>query len=88
MLRVTVDLIPAGYNPLRRTIASMTIANLTALANRSDYRVEAMEDQNNLAGLPPRNMSATVEDHDRRQSVWNLIAKAAAAAAEAKASPL
>ena len=32
-------------------------------------------------------MSAVVENHDRR-SVWHLIAKAAAAAAEAESDPL
>ncbi|QRI72612.1 hypothetical protein JQ507_14565 [Bradyrhizobium sp. PSBB068] len=88
MLRVVVDLIPGGFTPLRRTIACMTIANESNLADQSDYRIEAMEGRNHLADLPPRNMSAVVENHDRRQSVWHLIAKAAAAAAEAESDPL
>jgi hypothetical protein len=88
MLRIVVDLIPGGFTPLRRTIATMSIANESDLSDRSDYSVEAMEGRNELAGLPPRNMSAVVEQHDRRQSVWILIAKAAAAAAEAKSDPL
>jgi hypothetical protein len=79
MLRVTVDLVPGGFNELRRTIATMTIAHLSNLADRSDYRVEAVEGQNDVADLPPRAINATVRDHDRRQSVWRLIEKAAAA---------
>jgi hypothetical protein len=88
MLRVTVDLIPGGFNPLRRTIGTMTVANVSDLADRSNYNVEAMEGRNHLAGLPPRNMSAVVEDHDRRQSVWSLIAKAAAAIDAAESDEL
>jgi hypothetical protein len=88
MIRIIVELIPSGFTPLRRTIASMTISNESNLADLSDYSVKAMEGQNDLAGLGPRNMSATVEAHDRRQSVWALIGKAAAAAAEAECDPL
>jgi hypothetical protein len=88
MLRIVVDIVPGGFQPLRRTIASMTIANISDLADRSNYSVEAMEGANDLAGLPPRHMGAEVLDHDRRQSVWSLIAKAAAAAAEAESDPL
>ena len=88
MLRVTIDLVPGGFKPLRRTIATMSIANLSELADRSDYRVEAMEGPNDLAGLSARNVTAAVEDHNRRQSVWALIAKAAAAVAEEEGDPL
>jgi hypothetical protein len=88
MIRVIVELIPSGFIPLRRTLASMTIANESNLADLSDYSVEAMEGQNYLAGFGPRNMSAVVKGHDRRQSVWHLIAKAASAAAEAESDPL
>lgn len=80
MLLITVELMPGGYGP-PRNIALMTIANVSDLADRSDYRVEASEVQNNLAGLSQRSIRATVTDHYRRQSVWALIAKAAAAAA-------
>lgn len=88
MIRIIVELIPSGFAPLRRTIASMTISNESNMADLSDYSVQAMEAKNDLAGLGSRNMSATVEGHDRRQSVWHLIAEAAAAAAEAESDPL
>lgn len=88
MLRVIVDLVPGGFEPLRRRIASMTIANVSDLADRSNYVIQAAEGANPVAELPPRNVNATVEDHDRRRSVWCLVAKAAAAADQAKWEPL
>lgn len=36
MLIVTVDLVPGGYEPHRRTIGSMRIANVSNLADVSD----------------------------------------------------
>lgn len=84
MLDVVIDLVPGGFKPLRRTIAKMVIANCTNLTDVSTYRVDATEGCNDLAGLPARRMTITIRDHDRRQSVWALIAKAAAAAAQAE----
>jgi hypothetical protein len=83
MLKVTIDLVPGGFSPLKRTIATMRIANVSDLADCSDYRVEATEGRNPLTGDPPRSASCEVTGHDRRQSVWALLAKAAKAACEA-----
>lgn len=82
MLRVTIELVPGGYGPLRRTIASMAIGNVSDLADISDYKIDAVESANPLAGTPPRSATCTVLRHDRRQSVWSLISKAAAALAK------
>jgi hypothetical protein len=79
MLRVIVELVPGGHRELRRTIASMAIGNVSDLADISDYRVDAMESTNRLAGTPSRSTTCIVSRHDRRQSVWSLIAKAAEA---------
>jgi len=49
---ITVDLVPGGYEPMRRTIAAMSIANISGLAEISDYRIEASETSNPLAGTP------------------------------------
>lgn len=76
MLVVTVDLVPGGYEPHRRTIGSMRIANVSDLADVSDYDVEAMEGANPLTGKPSRNETCKVLAHDRRQSIWALLAKA------------
>jgi hypothetical protein len=62
----------------------MRIANLSDLADVSDYAIDLMEGENPLTGSKPRNGSCTVKRHDRRQSVWSLLAKAAQAAVEAE----
>ena len=83
MLRITVELVPGGCEPLRRTIATMEIGNLSDLADRSDYQVRANEGANPIAGLPASTIQVDVKDHDRRQSVWSLVAVAAAAVIKA-----
>lgn len=70
MLVVTVDLVPCGYEPHRRTIGSMRIANISNLANVSGYDVEATEGANPLSGKPPRNETCKVLAHDRRHAFW------------------
>lgn len=84
MIIVTIDLAPGGLVKRRRTIASMHIANLSGLADISDYEINVLEAANPLTGTPPRNGGCRVEGHDRRQSVFALIAKAASAAMEAE----
>jgi hypothetical protein len=54
----------------------MRIANVSDLAEVSDYRVEASETSNPLVGTPPRNAQCFVRGHARAQSVWALLAKA------------
>jgi hypothetical protein len=77
MLTITVELVPGGFAPMRRKIASMRISNLSDLGDCSDYRVVAMEGANPLTGDPPRMATYTVSNHERRQPVWALIEKAA-----------
>jgi hypothetical protein len=81
MLKVTVELVPGGDETKARPIARMTIANVSALADISDYAVEASAAENPVAGMSAREDRARVQKHDRRQSVWSLVAKAAAAVA-------
>jgi hypothetical protein len=84
LLVITVDLVPGGYESHRRTIGSMRIGNISNLADISDYAVDVMEGANPLTGDPPRNAVCTVLAHDRRQSVWALLAKASEAARKAE----
>ena len=84
MIILNVDLVPGGLQARRRTIASMRIANLTDLADISDYSVDVLEAANPLVGTPPRNGSCSVERHHRRQTIWALIARAAEAAMQAE----
>lgn len=76
MIRITVEMIPGGAARLRRTIAAMDIANLSDLADVSDYQVRISEDDNWLAGTGMRWRTVFVRGHDRRQSVWRLVAAA------------
>ena len=84
MLIITVELVPGGYEAGRRTIGSMRIANTSNLADVSDYAVEVAEGANPITGTRSRSACCTIERHDRRQCVWSLIAKAAAAARKAE----
>jgi hypothetical protein len=76
MLVVTVDLVPGGYEPQRRTIGSMQIANQSHRSNVCDYSVKVLEGANPLTGSRSRSAACTVLAHDRRQSVWALLEKA------------
>lgn len=78
MLKITVDIHPGGSAMLRRTLATMTIANVSNLADVSDYQVSALESANPLTGLSARICGFEVTGHDRRQSVWTLLETALA----------
>jgi hypothetical protein len=80
MLCVTVEIIPGGFEPARRVIGSLRISNVSDLAPVSNYSVDVVEAANHLTGRPARVGCCRVEDHDRHQSVWALIERAAAAA--------
>lgn len=76
MLVITIDLVPGGFAPMRRTIATMNISNISDLAEISDYLIEASETGNPLAGTPPRTVRCVIHGHARAQSVWALLVKA------------
>lgn len=62
MIKVTVEVLPAGHAEYRRTVGLMHIANISNLARRSDYKVDIMEGDNpsspELARSPARFMCA------------------------------
>jgi len=80
MLCVTVEIVPGGFEPARRVIGSLRISNVSDLAPLSNYCVDVLEAANHLTGSPARVGGCRVEGHDRLQSVWALIERAAAAA--------
>lgn len=84
MLKITVEIIPGGYAPARRTLALMWVSNVTDLAETSDYRIETVEGRNGLTGAPPRTAECKVTGHERRQPVWVLLEKACAEIMKAK----
>ena len=76
MLRVTIELVPGGFEPMRRTIGSIRISNESDLAEVSDYRIVAQEAASSLTGDPAGIAECMVHAHPRRQRVWALIQKA------------
>jgi hypothetical protein len=82
MLRVTVELVPGGDDRRARPIAIMTIANVSNLADISDYEFRTADAPNPLAKTADRQRQGVVQRHDRRQNVWSLVGKAATLASE------
>jgi len=83
MIRVTIEIVPSGFEPARRTIGSLKMSNVSELASISSYEVDAMEAANPLCGTPARAVSFRIDGHKRAQSVWVLLARAAAFLASA-----
>jgi hypothetical protein len=85
MLVIKVELWPGGDEQFKSVLARAGIGNVSNLADVSDYEVVANETENRLAGTPAWKSRGLLPQHDRRQSVWTLVAKAAAwAASEAE----
>lgn len=79
MLILNIELVPGGFEPLRKSIGSLRIANVSDLADVSDYSIVAMEAANPLTGAPARIAEYTLVNHPRRQSVFALLRAAAEA---------
>ncbi len=78
-MRVTVELVSGRHI---RDLATMSIGNVTDLADVSSYAVEADEGHNPAAKTLPWDAVGVIGPHDRRQTVWALVALAAAWAAD------
>lgn len=82
MLRVTVEIWPGGDDTRARVLAIANVANVSDLADVSDYAVNATEGENPFTRAPAWSRRGHILQHDGRTSVWNLVAKVAAWAAE------
>jgi hypothetical protein len=82
MLRVTVEIWPGGDKTRARALAIANVANVSHLADVSDYAVFVSEGHNPVTNTPPWSQRGHVFQHDRRASVWALIAKIAIWAAD------
>jgi hypothetical protein len=82
MLRVTVEIWPGGDETRARVLATAAVGNVSDLAETSDYDVSVTEGRNPLTNTPPWSRRGYVLQHDRRKSVWALVAKVAMWAAE------
>jgi hypothetical protein len=82
MLRVTVEIWPGGDKARAHAVAIANVANVSDLANVSDYAVSVSEGYNPVTNTPPWSQRGQIYQHDRRTSVWALVAKIAIWAAE------
>lgn len=82
MLRITVELVPGGREHAKRVLAKANVANLSALADVSDYAVEVETAGRLEPWQPAWECCGIVLGHDRSSSVWSLVAKVAAWAAK------
>ena len=82
MLRVTVEIWPGGDKTRARVVATASVANLSDLADVSDYAVGVTEGHNPVTDPPAWSQRGNLFQHDRRTSVWVLVAKVAIWAAE------
>jgi hypothetical protein len=80
MIVVSVDLWPGGFAPLGRQLGMLRISNVSDLARVSNYSIHIAEAANPLSKTPARIGGCRIEAHDRKQSIWVLIERAAAAA--------
>ena len=79
-LRVTVEIWPSGDKTRAHAIAN--VAHVSDLAEVSDYAVSAGQEYNPIDNTPPWTRHGYIFQHDRNNSVWALVAKVAAWAAE------
>jgi hypothetical protein len=82
VLRVTVEIWPGGEPRRARVLATAFIANVSDLEDISNYTMRVSEGVNPVAGTPAWKAEGEMRGHDRRASVWSLVAKIAAWAAE------
>jgi hypothetical protein len=82
VLRVTVEIWPGGDKTRARAIAIANVANVSDLAEVSDYAVSVTEGHNPITNTRPWSRRGYVFQHDRKKSVWALVAKVAIWAAE------
>jgi hypothetical protein len=79
MLKVTVELWPGGREADKREIATVILANVTdgATDGLEDYAIHASEGVNPPADRGRWESRGLIAKHDRRQTVFALLAKAA-----------
>jgi hypothetical protein len=84
MLRIIVEIVPPAPARPKREVARAELSNVSD-GKISDYEIEAEEGVNGVTFAGAWEARGLIAHHDREQSVWALVAKAAMwAAAEAE----
>jgi hypothetical protein len=77
MLRIVIELVPGGIGEPRE-LARIVLGNQSSLADRSDYSIAAREADNSLASRGAWESRGWIANHDRNQTVFALVERAAA----------
>jgi hypothetical protein len=82
MLRITVELVRGGREHSKRVLAKADVANMSGLADVSDYAVEVETEARLEPWQPGWERRGMISGHGRDKSVWELVAKVSAWAAK------
>ena len=78
MIQIIIRIVPGGDYSRAWEQAVAEVGNVSNLAPVSDYVVSAGENQNGVTGALDWNARGHILRHDRRQSIWALVARVAA----------
>lgn len=81
MIQIVIRIVPGGDRSRAWEQAVAEVGNASNLAPVSDYVVSAGENQNGVTAAPGWSARGRILQHDRRQSIWALVARVAAWAA-------
>jgi len=81
MLKITIELYPEGDQNRAKVLGVMQIAQVK-FGKYSDYKIVADENPNPITKALFNTGVFSVQNHDRNQSVYGLVAKAARKAAD------
>lgn len=77
MIRIKVELVPGGVESRVQELGRAELGSLadTAAPLFSDYSIAASETKNLVADTPAWEIRGTITNHDRRLSIWALVAR-------------
>ncbi|EKU73163.1 hypothetical protein SAMN05518668_10164 [Sphingobium sp. YR657] len=76
MMIVKIEVWPGGVETAPREIGRMVIANLSNLAEISDYSVHIEQTETPRLHVPAIDTRVTVKTHPRRDGPWALVRRA------------
>jgi len=80
MIRIVIDQV--SMDGTVQALGGATVANISDLAPISDYAVHAEEHTNHVARRSGWQSRGMIAGHDRQQTVWRLVERVAAWAAQ------
>lgn len=80
MIRIIVQLVPRGEEARTLELGRAELGNLSPPGPHifSSYSISVSETGNPFSGSEPWECRGSIENHDRRESVWKLVEHASA----------